>query len=59
LALYTATLAGLVNIVAAPVAGAAFDAFGARWLYIFSAFGYLGAFLSLWLARSRSQPVVA
>ena len=59
LALYTATLAGLVNIVAAPVAGAAFDAFGARWLYIFSALGYLGAFLSLWLARSRSQSVVA
>jgi PPP family 3-phenylpropionic acid transporter len=52
LALYTITLAGLVNIMAAPLAGVLYDAIGARWLYGFSMTGYaLGAF-SLWLTRS-------
>lgn len=46
LALYTVTLAGLVNILAAPISGAIFDAIGARWLYALSMTGYaLGLFV--------------
>jgi MFS family permease len=57
LALFTVTIAGLVNIVASPVSGAIFDAIGARWLYALSLTGYLAAFLSLWLTRpSGSLP---
>jgi MFS family permease len=51
LAIYTVTLAGLVNVLAAPVAGAAFDAAGARWLYALSVTGYAIGFVSLWLTR--------
>ena len=54
LALYSVTIAGLVNIVAAPVGGAIFDAVGARWLYAFSALGYMIAALSLWLTRPKT-----
>ena len=51
LALYTVTIAGLVNIIAAPVGGAIFDAVGARSLYLLSACGYLTGAISLWLTR--------
>jgi len=51
LALYTVTIAGLVSIIAAPIGGAIFDAVGARWLYAFSALGYIMGALSLWLTR--------
>lgn len=54
LALFTVTLAGLVNIVAAPVAGALYDSIGARWLYAFSVSGYAIALISLWLTRPPS-----
>jgi PPP family 3-phenylpropionic acid transporter len=53
LVLYTVTIAGVVSIVAAPIFGAIFDAIGARWLYSFSAAGYLAAALSMWLTRPR------
>lgn len=53
LALYTVTIAGLVNIIAAPIGGAIFDAVGARWLYAFSALGYMIGAVSLWLTRPR------
>lgn len=53
LALYTVTIAGLVSIIASPIAGALFDAMGARWLYAFSAAGYVIAALSMWLTRPR------
>jgi len=52
LALFTITLAGLVSIFASPLAGAIYDAFGARWLYAFSVSGYAIAIISLWLTRS-------
>jgi PPP family 3-phenylpropionic acid transporter len=53
LALYTVTLASLVNILAAPVSGAIFDVIGARWLYALSASGYaIGAFC-VWLTKPR------
>ena len=51
LALFTVTIAGLVNIIAAPVSGAIFDVIGARWLYALSATGYLIGFLCLWWTR--------
>lgn len=51
LALFSVTIAGLVNIIAAPVSGAIFDVIGARWLYALSATGYLIGFLCLWWTR--------
>ncbi len=58
LALYTVTIAGLVNIVAAPVGGALFDAIDMRWLYPISAAGYLIGIGSLWLTRPGIQAQV-
>ena len=55
LALYTVTLAGLVNMLAAPISGALFDTLGARPLYALAMTGYaLGAFI-LWLARPTEK----
>jgi PPP family 3-phenylpropionic acid transporter len=51
LALFTVTIAGLVSIIAAPVAGALFDALGARWLYALSAGGYVIGVLCLWWTK--------
>ena len=51
LAIYTVTLNGLVNLMAAPVAGVLFDTIGARWLYAFAVAGYTVGLLSLWLTR--------
>lgn len=51
LALYTVTLAGLVNILAAPLAGAIFDAIGTRWLYALAMTGYALGLLILRLTR--------
>ena len=55
LAIYTVTLNGLVNVLAAPISGAIFDAIGARWLYAFAMTGYAIALLSLWLTRPSLQ----
>ena len=58
LALYTVTITNLVSIVSAPLAGAAFDAFGARWLYVIAAAGYGLAWLSLTISgRTKTAPV--
>lgn len=51
LALFTVTIAGLVNIIAAPISGALFDVIGARWLYALSAAGWLIGILCLWWTR--------
>ena len=51
LALFSVTIAGLVNIIAAPVSGAIFDLIGARWLYALSASGYLIGVLCLWWTK--------
>lgn len=51
LALFTVTLAGLVNVVVSPIAGALYDAIGGRWLYAFAAAGYAIATISLWNTR--------
>jgi len=58
LALYTVTIAGLVNIIAAPVGGAIFDAIGARWLYAFAASGYIIGAISLWLVRPKASSAI-
>lgn len=57
LALYSVTIAGFVNIVASPVSGALFDAFGAHGLYALAAAGYGAAVVVLWLTRPRKMPV--
>jgi PPP family 3-phenylpropionic acid transporter len=61
LALYTVTLVSLVGTVAPPFAGAAYDRFGARWLYPIAGAGYLLAWLILQQARRKlpEQPQVA
>ncbi|HLO16262.1 MAG TPA: MFS transporter, partial [Anaerolineales bacterium] len=51
LAIYTVTLSGLVNVLAAPIAGAIFDAIGARWLYALALTGYALGLFSLWVTR--------
>ncbi|MBC7879094.1 MAG: MFS transporter [Anaerolineales bacterium] len=54
LALFTVTIAGLVNIISAPIAGAIFDVIGARWLYALSAVGWLIGVLCLWWTKPES-----
>jgi PPP family 3-phenylpropionic acid transporter len=51
LALYSVTLAGLVNMLAAPVSGSIFDAVGARWLYALAVTGYAVGAVVLWITR--------
>ena len=53
LALYNVTLVSLIGILSAPVAGAAYDLFGARPLYAIALAGYALGWLSLWLTRQR------
>ena len=45
LALFTATLRGLINILAAPFSGLVFDRYGAYWLYVAALVGALAAWL--------------
>jgi MFS transporter, PPP family, 3-phenylpropionic acid transporter len=54
LALFSVTITGLVNIVAAPVSGAIFDLVGARWLYALSATGYVIGILCLWWTKPKA-----
>jgi MFS family permease len=51
LALYTVTLSGLVNMLAAPTSGLLFDALGARWLYALAMTGYAVGALVLWISK--------
>ncbi|MFN8413862.1 MAG: MFS transporter [Anaerolineales bacterium] len=55
LALYTVTIAGLVNIVAAPISGAIFDVIGPRWLYALSATGYVIGVFCLWWVKPADK----
>lgn len=54
LALFSVTITGLVNIVAAPVSGAVFDLIGPRWLYALSATGYAIGILCLWWTKPKA-----
>lgn len=58
MALITVTLRSLVGIIASPLNGMAFDAFGAYWLYAIALGGYLVAFGVFYITtRKRSvQP---
>ena len=51
LALFTVTLSGLVNMIAAPASGLLFDAIGARWLYALAMTGYAVGALVLWISK--------
>ncbi len=55
LALYTVTLTNLVGMVSAPLAGAAYDSFGARWLYAIAVAGYAFGWFILRLTRPIHQ----
>ena len=57
LALYTVTLSGLVSMLAAPVSGALFDAYGVRPLYALAMTGYAVGGAVLWYSRQDEQPV--
>jgi MFS family permease len=51
LALCNVTLVSLIGVIGSPLAGTAFDAVGARWLYAIAAVGYLIGWLCLRLNR--------
>ncbi len=57
LALYTVTLGGLVNMLAAPIGGALFDANGARPLYALAMTGYAIGAAILWFSRERVESI--
>jgi MFS family permease len=60
LALFNITLTNLVSIVSSPLAGAAYDHFGGRPLYLIAAVGYFLAWGGLYLARPqwrKTQPI--
>ena len=58
MAIFSITIAGLVNAAAAPISGAVFDTFGPRWLYALAAVGYSLGMLSLALSRPRKPALV-
>jgi len=59
LALFTSTLRGLIQILASPLSGVTYDAFGAYWLYVITLAGSLVGWLVLNFSVSgkRSQKV--
>jgi PPP family 3-phenylpropionic acid transporter len=57
LALFTVTLAGMVNVIASPMSGAIYDLIGARWLYASAATGYAIAAISLWVSRPTQSNI--
>lgn len=59
LALYTVTLANLINIIGSPLAGAAYDAVGTRWLYGVALAGYLVGWACLRAGAHLQRPTAA
>ncbi len=57
LALYTVTLSGIVSMLAAPISGALFDAYGARPLYALAMAGYAIGAVILWSLRHKDEQV--
>jgi MFS family permease len=60
MAVFTVTLPSLIRMIAAPVSGSAFDAFGAHWLYIIAAGGTIVAWMVMrFMATVRRAPRTA
>jgi MFS family permease len=59
LALFTSTLRGIIQILASPLSGLAYDAFGAYWLYVIAAIGSLIGWIVLivFVSGKRSERV--
>jgi len=60
MAVFTVTLPSLIRMIAAPVSGSAFDAFGAHWLYTIAAGGTIVAWLVMrFMVAARYAPRTA
>jgi MFS family permease len=60
LALYTVTLVNIINIFATPLTGKAYDLFGAPWMYVIAAIGYLTGWFCLYVNKEPAvNPLVA
>jgi PPP family 3-phenylpropionic acid transporter len=57
LALYTVTLGGIVSMLAAPISGALFDAYGARPLYALAMAGYAIGAVILWSLQRKTEQI--
>lgn len=51
IALYTVTLVNIINIIATPLTGMAYDLFGAPWMYVLAAIGYLIGWFCLYVSK--------
>ena len=58
MALYTVTLVNIINIFATPLTGMAYDLFGAPWMYVIAAIGYLIGWLCLYVMKEHSNEQV-
>jgi PPP family 3-phenylpropionic acid transporter len=56
LALFSATFAGIVNLLASPLSGRIFDLVGPHWLYVMALSGYCIAFLIVF-SLVREKPI--
>jgi MFS family permease len=63
MALFTSTIRGVIQVVASPISGVAYDAFGAYWLYVVavggSVLGWLVLFLFVTGERSQAAKVTS
>jgi MFS family permease len=55
MALYTVTLINIINIFATPLTGMAYDLFGAPWMYVIAALGYLIGWLCLYFVKEPAK----
>jgi PPP family 3-phenylpropionic acid transporter len=58
MALYTVTLINIINIFATPLTGMAYDLFGAPWMYVIAALGYLIGWLCLYFVKEPAKILV-
>ena len=58
MALYTVTLINIINIFATPLTGMAYDLFGAPWMYVIAALGYLIGWLCLYFVKEPVKILV-
>jgi MFS transporter, PPP family, 3-phenylpropionic acid transporter len=55
MALYTVTLVNIINIFATPITGMAYDLFGAPWMYVIAAIGYLIGWFCLYIVKEPTK----